>query len=48
MFRAKARATKNVVGDYSKQYDLLRDYVLELQSNNHVMFGSGIIYLSII
>ncbi|XP_052626793.1 uncharacterized protein LOC128133411 [Lactuca sativa] len=34
MFRAKVRATKNVVGDYSKQYDLLRDYALELQSTN--------------
>nr|KAJ0206691.1 hypothetical protein LSAT_V11C500232610 [Lactuca sativa] len=34
MFRAKARATKNGVGYYSKQYDLLRDYTLELQSTN--------------
>ncbi|KAL4579102.1 hypothetical protein LXL04_015237 [Taraxacum kok-saghyz] len=34
IFRAKAAATKMVVGDYTKQYDILRDYCLELQSTN--------------
>nr|KAJ0190541.1 hypothetical protein LSAT_V11C800421900 [Lactuca sativa] len=33
-FRAKALATKNVAGDYVKQYAALRDYVLELQKTN--------------
>nr|KAJ0192280.1 hypothetical protein LSAT_V11C800421580 [Lactuca sativa] len=33
-FRAKAEATINVVGDYVKQYGVLRDYVLELQKTN--------------
>ena len=34
VFRAKALATKMVVGDYTKQYAVLRDYVLELQATN--------------
>ena len=34
VFRAKAVATKVVEGDYTKQYALLRDYVLELQKTN--------------
>nr|KAJ0199300.1 hypothetical protein LSAT_V11C600321330 [Lactuca sativa] len=34
VFRAKALATKMVVGDYIKQYAVLRDYVLELQETN--------------
>ncbi|KAL4587589.1 hypothetical protein LXL04_000461 [Taraxacum kok-saghyz] len=34
IFRAKAKAKKYVVGDCSKQYELLRDYALELQSTN--------------
>nr|KAJ0189795.1 hypothetical protein LSAT_V11C800429670 [Lactuca sativa] len=33
-FRAKALATKNVAGDYVKQYAALREYVLELQKTN--------------
>ncbi|KAL4584618.1 hypothetical protein LXL04_009222 [Taraxacum kok-saghyz] len=32
--RAKAKAKKYVAGDCSKQYELLRDYALELQSTN--------------
>ena len=28
VFRAKAIATKIVEGDYTKQYEILRDYVL--------------------
>nr|KAJ0227985.1 hypothetical protein LSAT_V11C100023200 [Lactuca sativa] len=32
VFRAKAIATKIVEGDYTKQYEILRDYVLELQA----------------
>nr|KAJ0208580.1 hypothetical protein LSAT_V11C400171710 [Lactuca sativa] len=34
VFRAKALATKMVVGDYTKQYAVLRDYVVELQATN--------------
>ncbi|KAL4572319.1 hypothetical protein LXL04_019091 [Taraxacum kok-saghyz] len=34
IFRAKAAATKIVVGDYTKQYEILRDYCLELQATN--------------
>ncbi|KAI3512708.1 hypothetical protein L1887_20026 [Cichorium endivia] len=34
VFRAKAKAAKLVIGDYTKQYEVLRDYVLELQSTN--------------
>lgn len=34
VFRAKQNAKKQVVGDYTKQYELLRDYILELQSTN--------------
>ncbi|KAI3791870.1 hypothetical protein L2E82_05734 [Cichorium intybus] len=34
VFRAKAAATKIVVGDYTKQYAILRDYILELQATN--------------
>nr|KAJ0225055.1 hypothetical protein LSAT_V11C100025760 [Lactuca sativa] len=34
VFRAKADAKKIVVGDYKKQYEVLRDYILELQSTN--------------
>ncbi|CAI9264928.1 unnamed protein product [Lactuca saligna] len=34
VFRAKAIATKTVEGDYTKQYEILRDYVLELQATN--------------
>ncbi|KAL4578998.1 hypothetical protein LXL04_015133 [Taraxacum kok-saghyz] len=34
IFRAKSEARKHVVGDYTKQYDVLRDYILELQSTN--------------
>ncbi|KAL4592504.1 hypothetical protein LXL04_005502 [Taraxacum kok-saghyz] len=34
VFRAKAAATKVVEGDYTKQYAILRDYVLELQITN--------------
>ncbi|CAI9296144.1 unnamed protein product [Lactuca saligna] len=34
VFRAKAIATKIVEGDYTKQYEILRDYVLELQATN--------------
>ncbi|KAJ0919838.1 putative MULE transposase domain-containing protein [Helianthus annuus] len=33
-YRAKTKARKMVEGDYSSQYGLLRDYVLELQSKN--------------
>ena len=32
--RAKASATMEVVGDYTKQYQVLRDYLLELQATN--------------
>ncbi|KAL7609296.1 uncharacterized protein LOC122197548 [Lactuca sativa] len=32
--RAKSTAKKLVQGDYKKQYDVLRDYILELQSTN--------------
>ncbi|KAL4554670.1 hypothetical protein LXL04_037271 [Taraxacum kok-saghyz] len=31
---AKSEARKHVVGDYTKQYEVLRDYILELQSTN--------------
>ncbi|KAL4554369.1 hypothetical protein LXL04_039506 [Taraxacum kok-saghyz] len=34
IFRAKAAATNIVVGDYTKQYEILRDYCLELQATN--------------
>ncbi|KAL4575660.1 hypothetical protein LXL04_022511 [Taraxacum kok-saghyz] len=34
VFRAKAVATKVVEGDYTKQYAILRDYVLEIQKTN--------------
>ncbi|KAL4563563.1 hypothetical protein LXL04_027606 [Taraxacum kok-saghyz] len=34
VFRAKAVATKVVEGDYTKQYAILRDYVLELRKTN--------------
>nr|KAJ0192415.1 hypothetical protein LSAT_V11C800439760 [Lactuca sativa] len=34
VFRAIADAKKHVMGDYTKQYDVLRDYILELQSTN--------------
>nr|KAJ0220802.1 hypothetical protein LSAT_V11C200091720 [Lactuca sativa] len=34
VFRAKAYAKIIVVGDYKKQYEVLRDYILELQSTN--------------
>ncbi|CAI9295179.1 unnamed protein product [Lactuca saligna] len=34
VFRAKSTAKKLVQGDYKKQYDVLRDYILELQSTN--------------
>ncbi|KAL4589414.1 hypothetical protein LXL04_002321 [Taraxacum kok-saghyz] len=34
IFRAKAAATKIVVGDYTEQYEILRDYCLELQATN--------------
>ncbi|KAL4587707.1 hypothetical protein LXL04_000581 [Taraxacum kok-saghyz] len=34
IFRAKAAATKLMVGDYTKQYEILRDYCLELQATN--------------
>ncbi|KAI3817247.1 hypothetical protein L1987_11036 [Smallanthus sonchifolius] len=33
-FRAKAKAAKQVQGDYKEQYSRLRDYILELQSTN--------------
>ena len=33
-FRAKAEAEKKVVGDYTQQYKMLRDYCLELQQAN--------------
>ncbi|XP_023751778.2 uncharacterized protein LOC111900139 [Lactuca sativa] len=32
--RAKATATKQVSGDYTKQYEVLRDYLMELQTTN--------------
>ncbi|CAI9265779.1 unnamed protein product [Lactuca saligna] len=32
--RAKATATKQVSGDYTKQYEVLRDYLMELQATN--------------
>lgn len=34
VFRAKTKAYNQVMGDYKIQYELLRDYVLELQSMN--------------
>ncbi|GKE56597.1 mutator type transposase, partial [Tanacetum coccineum] len=34
IYRAKAKASMKVLGDYTKQYALLRDYVLELQRTN--------------
>ncbi|XP_023731909.1 uncharacterized protein LOC111879680 [Lactuca sativa] len=34
VFKAKSLATKMVVGDCTKQYAVLRDYVLELQATN--------------
>ncbi|KAL4591693.1 hypothetical protein LXL04_004663 [Taraxacum kok-saghyz] len=34
IFRAKSQAKKLVEGDYTKQYEVLRDYILELQSTN--------------
>ncbi|CAI9304095.1 unnamed protein product [Lactuca saligna] len=34
VFRAKDKARKHITGDYTKQYELLRDYVLELQATN--------------
>nr|KAJ0185293.1 hypothetical protein LSAT_V11C900488940 [Lactuca sativa] len=39
-FRAKTLATKNVAGDYVKQYAALRDYVLELQKSNEGLDGA--------
>nr|KAJ0190736.1 hypothetical protein LSAT_V11C800440920 [Lactuca sativa] len=32
--RAKATSTKKVSGDYTKQYEVLRDYLMELQATN--------------
>ncbi|KAL4557497.1 hypothetical protein LXL04_035677 [Taraxacum kok-saghyz] len=50
VYRAKDKAKQLVVGDYTKQYELLRDYVLELQAtnadttvNNGMFFGTGYI-----
>ncbi|PWA66436.1 transposase, mutator type [Artemisia annua] len=34
IYRAKAKATMKVKGDYTQQYAILRDYVLELQRTN--------------
>nr|KAJ0213473.1 hypothetical protein LSAT_V11C400168770 [Lactuca sativa] len=34
VFRAKDKVRKHITGDYTKQYELLRDYVLELQATN--------------
>ncbi|CAI9280018.1 unnamed protein product [Lactuca saligna] len=34
VFRAKDKAKNHIIGDYTKQYELLRDYVLELQATN--------------
>ncbi|GJX69309.1 mutator type transposase [Tanacetum coccineum] len=34
VFRAKAEAEKKLRGDYTTQYKMLRDYVLELQQSN--------------
>ncbi|CAI9280173.1 unnamed protein product [Lactuca saligna] len=34
VFRAKDMARKHVTGDYTKQFELLRDYALELQATN--------------
>nr|KAJ0197819.1 hypothetical protein LSAT_V11C700377760 [Lactuca sativa] len=34
VFRAKDMARKHVIGDYTKQFELLRDYALELQATN--------------
>ncbi|XP_052623814.1 uncharacterized protein LOC111889772 [Lactuca sativa] len=34
VFRAKDKARNHITGDYTKQYELLRDYVLELQATN--------------
>ncbi|KAL4582907.1 hypothetical protein LXL04_007468 [Taraxacum kok-saghyz] len=34
IFRVKCQAKKIVEGDYTKQYEVLRDYILELQSTN--------------
>nr|KAJ0201772.1 hypothetical protein LSAT_V11C600322670 [Lactuca sativa] len=34
VFRAKDKARKHITGDYTKQYEMLRDYVLELQATN--------------
>ncbi|KAI3520085.1 hypothetical protein L1887_09307 [Cichorium endivia] len=32
--RAKAAALNHVIGDYTKQYEVLRDYLMELQATN--------------
>ncbi|KAL4560319.1 hypothetical protein LXL04_032469 [Taraxacum kok-saghyz] len=34
VFRAKTMAHNQVVGDYEKQYALLRDYIMEIQATN--------------
>nr|KAJ0201017.1 hypothetical protein LSAT_V11C600322690 [Lactuca sativa] len=34
VFRAKDKARKHITGDYTKQYEMLRDYVLKLQATN--------------
>ncbi|XP_052621580.1 uncharacterized protein LOC111904117 [Lactuca sativa] len=34
VFKAKDKARKHITGDYTKQHELLRDYVLELQATN--------------
>ncbi|CAI9261197.1 unnamed protein product [Lactuca saligna] len=34
VFKVKSTAKKLVQGDYKKQYDVLRDYIMELQSTN--------------
>nr|KAJ0214646.1 hypothetical protein LSAT_V11C400163450 [Lactuca sativa] len=34
VFRAKSIAKEHMYGDYERQYNLLRDYCLELQTNN--------------
>ncbi|GJZ69674.1 mutator type transposase [Tanacetum coccineum] len=34
IYRAKAKASMKVLGDYTEQYAILRDYVLELQRTN--------------
>lgn len=34
VFREKYLVRKHVIGDYTRQYELLMDYVLELQPTN--------------